>query len=177
MKRIAAFITVLAIVLLALCGCIARPFAEQIITINNQNDNSVGDGPATRQLYVSGAVERDGYITVPTVCDYKTVFDAVGVLTYSAIPANVREFVNPNVDECIVGFVYNNKTYDSINVNGLMVTSRYDIDGVEADVVGKLADYIEINGKVTNREQLKLALGGDYKDNYYKFYIAVTDYA
>lgn len=177
MKRISALMLMFAVALFALCGCIAQPYAKQIITVNKHNGNTVGDEPVARQLYVSGAVERDGFITVPTVCEYKTVFDAVGILTYSAVPANVREFVNSNADEYIVGFVFNNVAYEAINVNGSMVTSRYDVEGVDSRVVSKLADYIETYGKVTNREQLKLALGGDYKDNYYKFYIAVTDYA
>ena len=67
--------------------------------------------------------------------------------------------------------------YFSVNVNGGLILTRSRIDGIEADIINKLADYIETNGKITNRNMLKTALGDDYEDNYYKFYIDIDDYA
>ena len=168
----------------ALCGCIPQPFAEQIITppnnmpANNTNKpNKVEPSVATRKLYVSGAVQNDGYIELPQLCDYKTALEAAGLLDCSAISSNFTSLIAADVDRLIVDFKTDGVLHSSIDVNGYLVTLNMHIDGIEDSVVSKLSQYIEVNGKICNRSQLMTALGDDYADNYYKFYIDIYDYA
>lgn len=76
----------------------------------------------------------------------------------------------------IVGFAEGDGRYYSVNANGAFVAARMDVDGVSAEVVNALADYIEAHGKVHNRTELRAALGDYYQDNYYKFYVSEVDY-
>lgn len=176
-NRLFATISLLIIILLILCGCFSQPYVEQTITSNK--DVNQHDKPAipTRTLYVSGAVQVDGFVTVPQICDYKTVLDIVGVTDYSVLPVDITSPIGAYVDALIINYSYNGASYSSVNVNGALVTSRLSIDGVDDSVVNKLADYIQSNGIIVNRNQLKLALSDDYDDNYYKFYIDRLDYA
>lgn len=156
------------------------PFIErEIDSDSNSSNGNQQNKPtvATRKLYVSGAVQNDGYITVPQVCDYKTALQIAVITEYSVMPSNLTTLISVNLDSIIVGFRCNGKAYYSVNVNGGYVKSRLPIDGIDGKIVNKLADYIEANGIITNRNQLRLALDGDYADNYYKFFIDVADYA
>lgn len=188
-KKFIALALLLTAALFVLCGCISQPYAEQKFLADKSNgassqnpDNDKNDGNDTeeiygRKIYVSGAVINDGYIAIPEICDYKTVLDIAGMTDYTAITVNLKTLVNNYVDSYIVDFICDGKVCSSINVNGAFITSRIEIEGVSSIVVGKLADYIQANGKITNRLQLKSALESDYEENYYKFYIDVADYA
>ncbi len=189
-KKFTALALLLTVALSILCGCIPQPYVEQKFTSDKSNgalsqntdNNDKNDGDDTadidgRKLYVSGAVVNDGYIVIPQICDYRTVLDKAGITDYTAVPANLKALVNNYVDSFVADFICDGKVCSSINVNGAFVTSRIEIEGVSGEVVDKLADYIEANGKITNRLQLKSALGDDYQENYYKFYIDVADYA
>lgn len=181
MTRKAVFALTLAVVLLVLCGCVYPPYAKQVIQAgNNASDkpNSDVNTPATtRKLYVSGAVERDGFIDIPLVTDYKTVLETVGSLPCTAIPANANTLIGAQTQSFIVDFVCDGRVCASVNVNSGYVLNRVTVDGVSGVVIDKLADYILSNGAIHNRSQLKLALGYDYADNFYKFYIDAADYA
>lgn len=174
-KRFAAIFIILLAVALASCGCIPTPFAEQ--TIESGGKSNIPSGEPTRKIYVSGAVIHDGYLTLPQICDYKTLLEKAGVTAYTAIPIDGLSSAIPEaLDSVIFGFVLNGVTYPCVNVNGAAVKLRLEIDGVDEYVVDKLADYVELNGKITNRDSLALALGDDYDGNYYKFYIDIDDY-
>ena len=175
-------ILILAVTAMLLCGCFSSPYAEQVVNSNkNTLDNSSGDNNIptvpTRTLYVSGAVVNDGYITIPQVCDYKTALDIAGVLSSSVLPINIFAPIPSNTDSLLINFCIDDTIYYCVNVNGAYVTSRLSIDGIDDLIVNKLADYIQSNGVISNRSQLKIALGDDYNDNYYKFYIDKSDYA
>lgn len=186
-KRVALILLLLAIVVV-LCSCIPQPFVEQVIKVNgdtnvnpNETNSSVSngdrDGTNDRVLYVSGAVQTDGYITIPQICDYKTLLSIVGITDYTVLPEDLTKLIDCNVDVYIANFTYDRVEYFSVNVNSEYIVARLSIDGVDSAIVNKLADYIEVNGAIANRNQLKLALGDDYADNYYKFYIGKLDYA
>lgn len=170
-KRLISTILLFFAALSVLSGCFNSPYAEQIIT----DDTNPTD--FTRKLYVSGAVTNDGYITVPQLCDYKKAIAAAGLTEYSFIRADLNKNLPADIDCLIVDFTYDGAACPSVNVNGGYVASRSEIAGVPRSVVNKLADYIELHGAVTNRNDLKFALGDDYADNYYKFYIDINDYA
>lgn len=181
MTRLLAFTLMLAVVLFALCGCVYPPYAKQVIPSGSNaqgNLNTDVNSPATtRKLYVSGAVEHDGYIDIPLVTDYKTVLQIVGALPCTAVPANANTLIGAQIHSLVVDFVCDGRVFSSVNVNGDYVANRVSVDGVSSVVVNKLADYIALNGAIRNRAQLKSALNYDYADNFYKFYIDAADYA
>lgn len=181
-KRLTATIVLIFSVTLLLCGCLSQPFAEVTLNSNPSDTQTVEKGNVqpsipTRKLYVSGAVLNDGYIDAPNLCDYKTVLEIVGITDYTVIPNGYFALVSVDTDSVIFEFLNDGVQYCSVNVNGLLVSLRMEADGVDYAIINKLADYIEANGKITNRSALKSALGEDYADNYYKFYIDVEDYA
>lgn len=180
-KRYVAIFIILIVTAFSLCACFSQPFKEVAVIPNTSDadfDNS-GSKPSvtTRTLYVSGAVLNDGFITIPQLCDYKTALEIAGVTDFSVISNNLTAPISVSCDSVIIGFKIDGKEFRSVNVNGGFVALGQSVDGVENAVINKLADYIETNGKITNRKALKLALGDDYGDNYYKFYIDVNDYA
>lgn len=177
MKRLKLFLTAL-ILLAVLCGC-TPPLAELHIPVSGNADipPQVNQGNLMRKIYVSGAVENDGYINVPQICDYNTLLQIAGALPCAYMRNDVTAFVPEDLNVYIVDYVICGVRYYSHNVNSLSVKYRLPIDGVDGSVVDKLADYIDINGAVSNRQQLKDALGDDYLDNYYKFFIEEQDYA
>lgn len=180
-KRYVAIIVLLIVTAFSLGACFSQPFKEVAVIPNTSNaglDNSGFKPSATmRTLYVSGAVLNDGFITIPQLCDYKTALEIAGVTDFSVITNNLTAPISVSSDSLIIGFKIDGKEFRSVNVNGGFVTLRQSVEGVEDVVIYKLADYIETNGKITNRNALKLALGDDYGYNYYKFYIDVNDYA
>lgn len=183
-KRMITTIILLIAMCFILCGCIPRPYAEQLISKNENTSIGDVDKPSQdepilseRTLYVSGAVQKDGFIVIPQICDYKTALGIAGVTSFSVMPSNPTSPISVDLDVLIVDFTIDGVVYSSVNVNGAAVALRLSIDGVDDEVVIKLADYIEVNGKITNRSILRLALSDDYDDNYYKFYIDLDDYA
>lgn len=189
-KKINVLILLLLFVSLILCGCISQPLQEQVIetntntnfddtnyNANTSNPTNTDDDSAKRTLYVSGAVQTDGYVTIPQLCDYKTVLEIVGLTECSLMPEDVTRLVDEGIDHWFVDYTYDGINYLSVNVNGVYVITRATIEGLDPLIVNKLADYIEAYGTITNRDQLRLALGDCYESNYYKFYIDQLDYA
>lgn len=176
-KKTITTIIILLVIALGLCGCIPQPYAEREISSSSNDGKQDKPTVPTRTLYVSGAVQTDGYVTVPQICDYQQLLDIVGVTDNSVLPGNLSTIILSNVDTVILDFYCEDEAFSSVNVNGYFVTTRLLVDGVEETVINKLADYIEANGKITNRTKLLIALGDDYADNYYKFYIEISDYA
>ena len=170
--KLTAIILILLVFAFALCGCFNSPYAEQVIT-----DVDTKPTDFTRKLYVSGAVANDGYITVPQLCDYKKALTAAGLTDYSFVRVDLNKNLPVDIICLIVDFTYDGVVCPSVNVNGGYVTLRSEVAGGAPSVVNRLADYIESHGVITNRDALKQALGDDYADNYYKFYIDINDYA
>lgn len=179
MKKSICLILLLCLTCTFAGACFPRPFVEQIISVKIDSDKADDSDDETnvRMLYVSGAVVRDGYVAVPQICDYKMLLETVGIAEQAKLPEDIFRLIAPNIDRYIADFMREGVAYSSVNVNGAGVLARREIDGVDFAVVNKLADYIEKNGAITNRNKLKLALGDDYDENYFKFYIDKLDYA
>ena len=130
----------------------------------------------TFTIYLSGAVERDGYYKVQSGTTYYELFQLAGVLDETVLPSFCSNLIDSSTSFVWLDFYDGQQHLNSVNVNGKLIEYRLEIDGISPDVVNKIADYIEQNGKVHNRQQLRNALGSDYEDNYYKFYITQDDY-
>lgn len=128
------------------------------------------------KVYVCGAIRREGYVEVDEGADYNTVISLAGAIQQTVFPTN--SFILIKVD----GEVLNLQYYDGglfrdcINLNGGYIQMRWDVEGIDADVINRIADYYDAHGKITNKEILKEILGEDYQDNYYKFYVDKDDY-
>lgn len=129
----------------------------------------------TFRIYLSGAVERDGYYEVGAGTSYMQLFQQAGILSQTILPSFYSNLVDGSVT-CFILDYYDGAICQSINVNSALIVGRLPVSGLSSEVVNKLADYIEYNGAISNRQQLKEALGSDYQDNYYKLYIAEADY-
>ena len=168
MRNVARVSALLIVACLFLCCCSA-PYAERAVTSKS---------PTYFDIYVSGAVEKDGCFSVIAGSDYGSLLTLAGTLDgLSAVPDYISRFVTPSFSEVIVGYVLDGVTYDSVNVNGALIIARLPVDNVEYRIVNKLADYLETYGTVTNRDILRKALGSDYESSYYKFFISRQDYA
>ena len=128
------------------------------------------------RIYVCGAVEREGYYEVQVGTDYIEVLRRAGILRQSVSPKLGSSYVDGSVTVIIVNYYDGETQRASINANSVLIAARKPVEGLSDEVVCKLADYIEANGKIANKRQLKQALGRDYADNYYKLYIAEKDY-
>lgn len=169
MKRTLIFI-ILTLCVTVLCGC-SMPL-KPAQTPSNSNEKT-----STCTVYVSGAVANDGYVTVNIGSDYYALLTQAGLLDCSAMVENSSNVIKGDVTQLIVNYIQNNRTYYSVNVNGAAVTYRLGAENISSNVINKLADYIEANGIISNRGELSVALGDDYNDNYYKFFIDEQDYA
>lgn len=85
--------------------------------------------------------------------------------------------VNGCISQIIINYIQNGLVFYSVNVNGASIIYRLNVENVSEKIVNKIADYIELNGSISNRTKLRAALGEDYEDNYYKFFIDEQDYA
>ena len=128
------------------------------------------------RIYICGAVEREGYYEVEVGTDYSDVLSLAGILPQSVFPILDSSYVDGNITSIVVNYYDGETVYDSINANSALIAARMPIDGLSESIVNKIADYIELHGKIANKEKLKLALGDDYTDNYYKFFIKENDY-
>ena len=153
-----------------LCGCdiLGAPLGE--VEVPNQ--------PKTEKvrIYVCGAVEREGYYYAKVGADYVAVLNLAGLLPESILPTLSSSYVDGKITLIIVNYYDGETARISINANSESIVRRMPVNGLSDSVVNKIADYIEAHGKLTNKSQLKLALGDDYEANYYKLYIAEKDY-
>lgn len=167
----------LTTVILILSVCLLLSACDAVGTLgdnelpNHQEVNTV-------VIYVCGAVEHEGYYEVEVGMDYYELLRKVGLLPVSAPPTFSSAFVDGSVTDIVVDYFDGGVRRYSINVNNPWIASRSydDVEGLTREVVDRLADYIEAHGSIANKEQLKLALLDDYDDNYYKLFIAETDY-
>lgn len=164
-------LTVVVILLLAvtmlLYGC---DTALAPLSIQDNEKTSV-----CYKVYVSGAVENDGYYNV---LQGATVLDAItqaGILDKTVLPENVYETIKQDT-AIYLDYLQNYEIRFSIDLNGGLIAYNVNVEGIDADVIESIRNYVFANGKITNKNVLKLILGEKYADNYYKFYIGAEDY-
>ncbi|MCH5153149.1 MAG: hypothetical protein J1F68_04245 [Clostridiales bacterium] len=163
------------ILLFTLCSllcCCGNPFEAPL----DKFEVPIHVNVETIRIYICGAVEHEGYYDVEMGTDYVQVLRLAGILPESVMPTLSSSYVDGKLTMIIVGYYDGEATHDSINANNPMIAARMPVDGLSADVIDKLADYIEVHGKITNKNQLLEALGDDYADNFYKLFIAEKDY-
>lgn len=131
---------------------------------------------ATFRIYVCGAVEQEGYVEVAAGSAYGEVIRRAGILPVSVIPSYAATTVNGSVKQVVVNYHDGQEERECINVNSALIAGRLPIDGISEEIVNKLADYLEQHGKISNRQQLAVALGDGYYHNFYKFFVAEEDY-
>lgn len=167
MKRI--LLCLLCMVLLACCGCNElSPYAPTQV----QNSTKV-----TYRVYVCGAVQNEGFVEVEQGSDYYALVLKAGMVEFSRLPDFGSQFVDGKMDSVVVDYVdEGGSRRNCVNCNGILVTQRLAVDGIDAEVINLIADFILQKGKVRNKEQLKECLGEKYQNNYYKFYVDKADY-
>ena len=167
MKKVLGFISIFVLCCICFCGCSDfEPFKP----VSSQPT------PAkTYRVYVCGAVANEGYYEVPEGTDYGAVVEMAGLLPQTYFVQNPQTLVTENLVLPLQW--YDGATERScVNVNGGYVEMRREIDGISQEVINKIADYIEENGKITDKTLLKEILGDDYADNFYKFFVRADDY-
>ena len=130
----------------------------------------------TFRLYVYGAVAREGYYEVQAGSAYDKAIQLAGILTVSVLPTFAATTVDGNLTQVAVNYYDGQTARECVNVNSDLVKGRYPVEGISDEIVTKLADYVDVHGKITNKQQLEVALGDDYSTNFYKFFVAEEDY-
>ena len=170
MKRLFALLLILLTLSVMFCGCDAS-------TIFPLSNKQIDDKTTQNfRVYVCGAVRNEGYYEVNCGSDYYSAIVLAGIVNQSVLPDNISAIVTSETAQIVVNYVENGVTHYCINVNSLLIAERYPIDGISPAVVNKIADYVEVFGKITNKQALATALGSDYEDNFFKFFVAVENY-
>ena len=167
MRKLTIFVLIVAVLLLASCK-VEPPLGDKDLPTSG-TDNQLN-------IYVCGAVQNEGYVTVNLGADYFSVVNKAGIIEQSKMPSFGDQLVDNKHMVVVVDYLLNGVTYSCVNVNGALVVGRTKIVNVDQAVVDMLADYIENNGKIKNRAMLQKALGDYYQDNFYKFFVGVDDY-
>ena len=168
--RFLTTVILLLVICVTLCGCVSFGAALSDIEVVNQPK------PEKIRIYIFGAVQREGYYEVEVGTDYMEVLALAGLLPLSVPPTLSSSYVDGTITELTVGYYDGETVRFSINVNSVLIVARMPVDGLSETVVNKLAYYIEAHGKITNKDQVRQALGDDYAENHYKLYIAEIDY-
>lgn len=170
MKRLFALVLILLTVCLIACGCDASAmFPYGNIQIEDKSTQ-------TYQIYVCGAVLNEGYYDVDSCSDYYSAIALAGIVEQTLLPIKSLAIVTIETAQLVVNYIENGIEHDCINVNSALIVERLTVEGISADIVNKIADYVEIFGKITNKAMLATALGSDYEDNFFKFFVAMEDY-
>lgn len=127
-------------------------------------------------VYVCGAVENEGYFTVRAGTSYVALAELAGLVEQSVLSEWYTDAVDGGTEELVVRYYDGSEIRDCINANSPLIATRSEVDGLPADVVDLLADWIEAHGKLRNKQQLEEALGGYAQDYYYRLFIAREDY-
>ncbi len=132
--------------------------------------------PQTFTVYVCGAVENEGYVTVEAGETYLTVLELAGILPQSVVPQLHTYPVDGSVTELIVNYSDGEQIYDCINADNLLIAERLGVEGLPTEIVELLADYIAEFGAFHNKQQLKTALGEYAEEYHYRFFISEENY-
>ena len=174
MRKVVGFIFIFVLCCFCFSGCIDGLPAQSFqppVTPSQPNNTS-----KTFSVYVCGAVENEGYVDVPEGSDYLALAEKAGVLPQTYFTQNPQTLVTEDTKVLPLDWYDGTVARSCVNVNGGYVTMRREIDGIDAVIINKIADYIALNGIITDRLQLKEILGDDYADNFYKFFVSVEDY-
>ena len=156
----------------SLCCCDGSQFStwgEKTALKNDKTDK-------TYTVYVYGAVENEGYYSVQKGDTYYQAIAQAGLLPQSALTPNYHSIVTDAQLSVVVHYTEHGKYYECVNVNSVAFLWGIDVPNVSNRVVAKISDYLQIHGKIHNEAELRAVLGDDYKDNYYKLYVAEADY-
>lgn len=168
MKKIIIFVLIL-ILCFIFCGCSGNvsPFKEQETDVKT---------PRKFKVYVCGAVEHEGYVEVEEGTDYAATIALAGLIPQTVYPRNPQLLIKENGEVLTLQYYDGSACRDCVNLNGGYIKYRLAVDGIDDDIINRIADYYDLYGKITDREILKEILGEDYQDNYYKFFVSVQDY-
>lgn len=170
MKKSFVLALILLILCVTICGCDAS-------TIFPLGDKQIEDKiTETFRVYVCGAVQNEGYYEVRSGCDYQSVIMLAGIIEQTVFSNNSLTVVTSETAYIVVNYKENGVIYNSINANNPLIAAQLLEDGISLEIVNKIADYVEIFGKITNKQALATALGSDYEDNFFKFFVAMEDY-
>lgn len=164
MKKLAASL-MLIILCVTLFGCDQSLAPQKLVSHED----------VSFRVYVSGAVEKEGYFTVSAGTAVSAVIESAGVIEQTVFPSFAAKIIDGDT-AIFVDYYEKGGSRTPINVNSIFIRSRLDVEGLSADVVDKLASYIERYGVISNRTELATALGEDYAENYYKLYVDEKDY-
>lgn len=155
-----------------LCGCeraALSPWSAQI-SLN------IDGKPKTLNVYVYGAVENEGYYAVEEDETYFVAIRQAGILGQSYLAFNAYSIVDGNQLSITVPYVENGAVRACINVNHESILNRRSREELSDTVINKIADYVQANGKITDKSVLRNVLDDDYENYHYKLYVAEADY-
>ena len=170
---------------LTFCGCEEiektiwadkiSPWSDK--TVENSNAQSISEAEKKYTIYVCGAVEKEGYHSVAEGETYLTAIAQAGLLDCSYVTDNANSVVNEKQNAIIVPYLENGVLRDCYDVNWEYYYLRLPREGLSEAVVDKIADYLDIHGKIANKTVLREVLGEeDYANYHYKLFIAEADY-
>ncbi len=167
MKKLSIFVS-LILLLCLLSGCTLNlPFSPQ---------ESFAKPVRIFRVYVCGAVENEGYVEVCEGADYASLITLAGIIPQTVFPKDSLLLVKETSTILNVCYFDGTKVCYCVNLNGGYITLR-DVANVDKAVVDKIADYLELHGKITNRNVLRSILSeSEYNENYFKFFVSESDY-
>lgn len=170
------YLLIVLVLILALCVIFGGCDVSKLSPWGEKSTQNKGDHAATYSVYVYGAVKNEGFYQVQKGDTYYQAIMQAGLLKQSKLTANYYSIVTDTQLSIAVHYVENGTEYECVNVNGRAFEQGLDVPNVAAEVVAKIADYVQKHGKIHNQSQLRAALGDDYETNYYKMYVAEEDY-
>lgn len=174
MKKFATILLLVAICL-SVCSCnVNNLFYERLMPLA---DDELPDRQShIYKIYVYGAVADEGYYYAVEGATYSSLVISAGLLDYSLLPGDEFAYVDGKVSQLPVCYYCDGVKCYPVNVNGAIITYRLHRDEIPDYIIDLIATYIETNGKITDKTQLKEILGDYYDDYYYRFYVDRSDY-
>lgn len=167
MKRLAVAVIFILAICMTLAGCGISPYGA---------DRAENVGENYFDIYVCGAVEREGYYRVKAGTSCTDVIALAGILPQSMLPAWYTDTVTVRTKELVVNYYDGEQLRYCVNANSPEIAYRMSIDGIPDEVVALIADYTEAHGTICNKAQLSTALGEWAEEYCYRFYVAAEDY-
>lgn len=128
----------------------------------------------TREVYsvfVCGAVQNSGYYTFELGDTYYDVLNRAGLLDVSYFQ-NLDNIISADVSEILCNFYEDEKVIYPINVNSDLFATLYAEANIQTDIANKIIDYIKVNGKLKNKEQLlEVLTQEEWSKVFYRIYI------
>lgn len=128
----------------------------------------------TREVYtvfVCGAVQNSGYYTFEFGETYYDVLSRAGLLDLSYLQ-NMDNMISADVSEILCNFYEDGKEIYPINVNSDLFGTLYGNANIQTDIANKIIDYIRVNGKLKNKEQLlEVLTQEEWAKVFYRIYI------